>query len=323
MQPTQTSPPRRPPSAVLTSGYEEANILEHTEGHCSFHQFLVEHSIHANDSIEKKTAHEQFPLEPKLTVAVMLDGDLDAAVDGHPLCLSANHGPAGYLWITRQPARLDRWIRAGQRIRKITVGFPMENLASLLGSHDSGPLAALLQGEQAFTVLHWQPNALAISQAEELLTANLENSAMHKLRASMVALSLTHQALTQASKGMDNLAITPRDAKRARLARDYILEHIHQIASANQLARGVGMSVSTLQRLFKKVHGVTVMEFVRIRRLELARLSLIAEGLTVGEAAYRAGYSGTANFSTAFQREFGYSPSHCAREVGPREVMAG
>ena len=53
------------------------------------------------------------------------------------------------------------------------------------------------------------------------------------------------------------------------------------------------------------------MEFVRTRRLEIARIELPEEEFTVGEAAYCAGYSSTANFSAAFQRKFGYPTSAC------------
>ncbi len=53
------------------------------------------------------------------------------------------------------------------------------------------------------------------------------------------------------------------------------------------------------------------MEFVRTRRLDMVLRDLLDHGITVGEAAHRAGYSNTANFSTAFQRQFGYPPSVC------------
>jgi AraC-like DNA-binding protein len=74
------------------------------------------------------------------------------------------------------------------------------------------------------------------------------------------------------------------------------------------------MSPSTLQRVFKQCLGMTVGEFMRIRRLERARAELAAGACRVGEAAYRAGYRSAANFATAFRQEFGFPPSHYLRE---------
>jgi len=99
------------------------------------------------------------------------------------------------------------------------------------------------------------------------------------------------------------------------------MSQIDQPLTIKDVAIGCGMSVSTLQRIFKACYGCTVMEFQRVRRLELARLALIDQQLTVGEAAFRAGYSNTANFSTAFVREFGYPPSACLENYTSRESL--
>lgn len=80
-----------------------------------------------------------------------------------------------------------------------------------------------------------------------------------------------------------------------------------------QLGQALGMSVSTLQRLFKAAYGMSVMAFQRSERLNAARALLMEGRLTVGEAGYRAGYSTVSNFSSAFQRNFCYPPSACMR----------
>jgi AraC-like DNA-binding protein len=52
---------------------------------------------------------------------------------------------------------------------------------------------------------------------------------------------------------------------------------------------------------------------MRETRLQAARDAMDKDGLTIGQAAFLAGYSSPANFSTAFKRVFGISPSE-ARE---------
>ncbi|WP_339782023.1 helix-turn-helix domain-containing protein [uncultured Thalassospira sp.] len=54
-------------------------------------------------------------------------------------------------------------------------------------------------------------------------------------------------------------------------------------------------------------YGTTVMDFMCETRLQMARDAMDKDGLTIGQAAYLAGYSSPANFSTAFKRVFGMS----------------
>ncbi|MCV6636162.1 AraC family transcriptional regulator [Candidatus Albibeggiatoa sp. nov. NOAA] len=292
-------------------------LCEYIEGRCSFEQLDIALDIHANDSLEKQTAHKQFTIPPSLTVALMLEGDLDATLDGQPLGMSARHGVTGYLWLNRQPAKLERWLRAGQRIRKVAISLPAEHFSTLIGEQETGLTRWLTDYEPAFSLLQWMPSAHAIRHAEEILAAEMTDSVFDKLSYGIAALGLLRHALAQCHSNPKEIAVprlNTRDAKRARQIREHILDHIHDNLSVDVLANQIGMSVSTLQRLFKNAYQMTVMEFVRTRRLELARLSLLEQGITVSEAAYQAGYSSPANFSTAFQREFGYTPSACVRE---------
>lgn len=83
-----------------------------------------------------------------------------------------------------------------------------------------------------------------------------------------------------------------------------------------QLAERLGMSVSQLQRRFHDEVGESLGSYLRRRRLESARHALMHEGISVEEAAARAGYTSAANFATAFKRAFGMTPSHCAKQRG-------
>lgn len=74
------------------------------------------------------------------------------------------------------------------------------------------------------------------------------------------------------------------------------------------LARRAAMSASSLRNKFRQAYGVSVFEYLRHCRLELARRCL-EDGLTVQQAAHRAGYRHATNFATAFRKAFGVSPS--------------
>ena len=295
---------------------DNTRVSELLEGRCTFNQIGFDLQIHANDTLEMVSAHASFVIPPKLTVALMLEGDLDAAIDGRPLALTAQHGPTGYLWINRQPARLERWIRAGQRVRKITISLPLTKRSVFSDIGDDILSESCAETDGDITIMQWQANAQAIRSAEEILKLDADESPTDRLSSSIAALNVMRNVLSQLDGKQTSTVPKPmntRDVGRARLAREFILRHIDQPLPIKEVARHTGMSISTLQRVFKGCFGTTVMEFVRTRRLELARLALLEDGVTVGEAAFGAGYSSPANFSTAFQREFGYPPSSCTR----------
>ena len=270
--------------------------------------------IHVNDTLERRTVHERFTLPPRVTACLILKGDLDAAIDDHPLCMSSRNGPCGYLWINRQPAQLDRWTRAGQRIRKVNISLPFEQCLNLASPDEGCLLKKMDDTRENLKLLRWKPSAESLRLAEDIFPSVLEPSALGNLKGGIAALGLLRHALMHSDAVSDQTlpnASRSRDTSRARKAREFILEHIRDPLSLDSVAYRSNMSPSTLQRAFKNAYGLTVMEFVRTRRLEIARLELLEEEFTVGEAAYRAGYSNTANFSTAFQRKFGYPPSAC------------
>lgn len=76
------------------------------------------------------------------------------------------------------------------------------------------------------------------------------------------------------------------------------------------IAAGCGISVRYLHKLFSET-GHTVNEWVRNKRLEAARRDLCdsACGVTIGEIAYRWGFSDQAQFCRAFRRHFDCSAS--------------
>jgi AraC-like DNA-binding protein len=76
-----------------------------------------------------------------------------------------------------------------------------------------------------------------------------------------------------------------------------------------ELARRVGMSEITLRRAFKATFGITIIDYVRDRRLDAARVMLRDGRLQVAEIAYRVGYSDPANFTNAYRRRFGNPPT--------------
>jgi AraC-like DNA-binding protein len=74
------------------------------------------------------------------------------------------------------------------------------------------------------------------------------------------------------------------------------------------LARHVGMSVSSLHHHFSAVTAMTPMQYQKKLRLYEARRLMLVERLDVGTAGYRVGYQSPSQFSREYSRLFGRSP---------------
>ncbi|WP_353181847.1 AraC family transcriptional regulator [Bosea sp. (in: a-proteobacteria)] len=99
-----------------------------------------------------------------------------------------------------------------------------------------------------------------------------------------------------------------RQYERVLEAREILDSDLVNTPTSLQLARRVGVNVTTLQTNFKAVFGTTIFGHVRDQRLLMARVLLQEHGLGVAEAAHRVGFSRPSAFSAAYRKYFGCSP---------------
>lgn len=74
------------------------------------------------------------------------------------------------------------------------------------------------------------------------------------------------------------------------------------------LAEEYHMSVSYLSHLFKRITGYSVMEYLTMCRLSVAKKLLSETNMSVTEVVFATGFSDSSNFSRVFKREIGCSP---------------
>lgn len=104
------------------------------------------------------------------------------------------------------------------------------------------------------------------------------------------------------------LRLSHRDMRSLELARR-VLDEGGEARSLEQLARQVGLNRRKLALGFKHLFGVTVGDYDREVRLELARGLLESSAASVGYAAAIAGYSDVGSFTKAFKARYGGLPS--------------
>lgn len=102
-------------------------------------------------------------------------------------------------------------------------------------------------------------------------------------------------------------ALTSIEAIKAPV--EFVRENYHRDISIEDLAKMSFLSVSALERRFKKYLGKTPKQFINEIRLENARRMLIETKHPIVEIAYQCGFSEHSYFSRQFKLLFGTLPS--------------
>jgi AraC-like DNA-binding protein len=206
----------------------------------------------------------------------------------------------------REPTPWAGEVPRGATIRAAGLAFPLSSIDRLGLKQDFLALFSGRQGGPALFALKAPPRLLAI--AGEMLRPGVDGRAGELLLAAHATEIL---ARTIAAARQGSTAALAGDRKRGRLEtiRAMIDADLKRRWSIAELARHAGVSRRSFNTQFRRAFGVTAFDYLRTRRLETAREAIVAQGLSVNEAAYLAGYSNPANFATAFRKHFGHAPS--------------
>jgi AraC-like DNA-binding protein len=88
----------------------------------------------------------------------------------------------------------------------------------------------------------------------------------------------------------------------------YLNSNLQTNISLEQIVRRFQVSRNHLNVLFRKETGTTINQYIRIKRLALARQEM-RNGCNAEEAAYKAGFHDYSNFYRAYKAFFGVMPS--------------
>jgi AraC-like DNA-binding protein len=104
-------------------------------------------------------------------------------------------------------------------------------------------------------------------------------------------------------------SLSPGDIERIEYAGQLIRENIANPLTIIDLSRKVGINQTKLKNGFKVVFGDTVFGYLQSIRMHNAKRYLLDTDLTLQEITRLSGYSSLSNFSIAFKRVLGYSPT--------------
>ena len=98
----------------------------------------------------------------------------------------------------------------------------------------------------------------------------------------------------------------------------FLREHFKEPIVMDKLASDIGMSVTSFYRYFKKITGLSPLQFQKTLRLYEGQRLMMVQNLDVSETAYNIGYQSVPQFIRDYKQMFKVSP---ARDVALRLAM--
>jgi AraC-like DNA-binding protein len=126
----------------------------------------------------------------------------------------------------------------------------------------------------------------------------------------LVSKEIHYRMLTAPFGGMLRSLIR-HDSNASAIARaiGHIRDDLRSPMAVPELARRVGMSVSSFHKSFKAITSTTPLQYQKELRLLEARRMLKVGGTSVTTTAYDVGYESPSQFSREYARKFGVPPS--------------
>lgn len=309
------------PTALNTGKHTFRDLLRHCNEVPSSHQIHADTnvltgrfsnqryrsgvSIHAADILEEQDLDVEFNAEPRLTLCVLFEGELAFSVDGRRYHLEANeqNGCQAFALTCNGEQAVCRHIRQGRRVKKLSISVHKEWLE--VEAQHSALMKRVLNGyfmaENRCVI--WQPSATMVNLATQISQPPPATPALRVLQQEYHAIELMNASVQEFLLRQYQ---TPQSRLEKAVA--YIEAHSHAPLNLSHVANHAGVSISTLQRLFKAELGKTVVQFIREQKLRKAQQWLLEGKMSIGEAAFSAGYQHVSNFVTAYKNTFGVTP---------------
>jgi AraC family L-rhamnose operon transcriptional activator RhaR/AraC family L-rhamnose operon regulatory protein RhaS len=153
-----------------------------------------------------------------------------------------------------------------------------------------------------------------LALAEKLESELNERAAGFQFAATGLFISLL-ACLARAAGGGESVRRLHRDVGRAA---EYMRGHFTENVSVEVLAKKAGMSMSSLLRHFKRIHGVSPKRYLLTLKINHAAELLSGTDLSVSEAAFQSGFNDSNYFSREFRRLTGRPPLKYRKEMQAR-----
>lgn len=296
--------------------YSEANqaVSELLNGCFSYHSYFGGLSTHIGNVVELKDVSHFVELPACLSFNILFEGHVDITLGSQDYEL----GPVDIgivecsAIISPKPEVLTRRLKQGMKVYKLNVFVERKWLESRISSlKDSAFINAIFGDGTKFS--SWKASKKLVNLAENLIQEHQNITFLDKINAEQLTMKLLVQCISELKKNVFNAAVKNEFVSNHKVYKQALKQRVDTLIKSQhtltELASSMHMSVSTLQRKFKNEYGMTVSHYCQQRRLEIAKKTIMRDGITISEAAYLAGYKHTSNFITAFKKRYRVTPA--------------
>ncbi|MGP9812884.1 helix-turn-helix transcriptional regulator [Rhodopseudomonas sp. NSM] len=271
-------------------------------------------TLHTTDTREIHDLHTEATQPAGLTIALFLRGRVRVWLGGRLEELGTTGDATNVEAIAIARSSSDSFVRQsvrGAHIRKVSVTVSPAWLDQEALGDSAECVEALRFLRTHLDTRRWRATPRLTAIAEQILNPPplaepLERLYLESRSIEMVAEAL--HAITDTSDYADVASVNPAHRRCMQRACEFIDAHLDQDLTLQSISTAAGLNPGGLQRAFRLLHGMTLFEYVRGRKLDFARDALERGNISVGDAARMVGYSTLGNFSTAFRRRFGVTP---------------
>ena len=214
---------------------------------------------------------------------------------------------------------------AGQHEKSVTLICSQRFMAQRLATCADalpGPIAEYARGSHVEHYSEHVPLRASMASAAAQLFALPASGPARALMMEAKALELLALSIESiCDRGAaiaDNPGLSGRDLNCLQQARRMLEEQYLAPPTIGSLARAVGINEAKLMHSFKQLFGQTIFDFTQSLRMEEAKSLLERTELSITEIAFEVGYEYSSNFTTAFKRHFGITPSVAREALRPR-----
>jgi AraC-like DNA-binding protein len=270
--------------------------------------------IHTCDLVEKQHFSSTAELDASLSINILLRGKVRYKLSQHAYEFSTTktvkEQPVVFVNAINQPVIFTRFMRPNQQVKKVNITCDKKWLFERCTLPNDVELLNTIfnHNEQ---VSHWLADEEMLELAQKLISKATDKSLNNQLSSEKIAieiLQLTINKLNHLSKDENKRITMASSHKNSDQLLSQVSDLLEQKLSLEEIATKLAMSVSTLQRKFKTLYKITVIDYHRQKKLNQSRRHLVVDGLSIGETAYLAGYKYTSNFSHAFKQQFNLTP---------------
>jgi len=234
-----------------------------------------------------------------LFICVVLEGSIEIGVGSRRHRLNA--GNAVSVRLAEQfPLQVHQ--AAGQRLTTLNLALEDDAIAAL-GQQTA--VGSLLEADRPH--LHQWSLPGYVAPMLEQITAPQPSAGQRCLLLEAICLQLLCHGLPHSDRKRRS-GIPPGERERLERVRRRLHDAPAETHTLAGLASQASMSPTSLRAKFQRCFGLSLFDYLRERRLQLA-YQLLEQGHSVQQAAHVSGYNHASNFSTAFRRRFGMSPS--------------